>query len=562
MSPKGGIKPHKRFSVDATRSEVLFVDYIAEHLTPNGRAAVVVPEGVIFQSGTAYKQLREMLVRNYLVAVISLPAGVFNPYSGVKTSILVLDRRLSKKTDAILFAKIDNDGYNLGAQRRPIDKNDLPAAARHIKAWLESVRNGVAFDVERSANLNLVAKEKIGENGEWNLSSDRYREEVLKASTFPHVSLSDIAEIAAGNSAPQDEKYFSGGRHLFIRTSDVGQAHLSASFAESKDKINELALKELGLRLFPKGTILFPKSGASTFLNHRVVLGESAYVSSHLAAIICDTEKAIPEYVYRLLVEVDARSLTPDQAYPSLKLSDIAKISIPLPPLDVQKEIVAEIEGYQKIIDGARQVVENYQPRIPIHPDWPTAKLASVTFFQEGPGIMAKDFRDNGVPLVRLAGLRGDQVTLTGCNFVDPTLAETKWAHFRLSRGDILVLTSASFGRPAVVGAEAEGAIPYTGIIRFRPSSDDLDAGYLKIFLGSPAFMQQAEALASGAVIKHFGPSHLRQMSITLPPIAEQRAIVARIEEEQRLVNANKELVRLFEGKIKATINRVWGEAE
>ncbi|MBN3036422.1 MAG: SAM-dependent DNA methyltransferase, partial [Bacteroidales bacterium] len=77
MSPKGGIRPHKRFSVDSKRSEVLFVDYMAEHLTPDGRAAIVVPEGIIFQSGTAYKNLRKMLVdENYLVGVISLPAGV------------------------------------------------------------------------------------------------------------------------------------------------------------------------------------------------------------------------------------------------------------------------------------------------------------------------------------------------------------------------------------------------------------------------------------------------------------------------------------------------------
>lgn len=62
MSPKGGIRPHKRFSVQSNRSEVLFVDYIAEHLTPTGRAAIVVPEGVIFQSGNAYKSLRKMLI--------------------------------------------------------------------------------------------------------------------------------------------------------------------------------------------------------------------------------------------------------------------------------------------------------------------------------------------------------------------------------------------------------------------------------------------------------------------------------------------------------------------
>ncbi len=75
MSPKGGIKPHNRFSVQSKRSEVLFVDYMAEHLTPTGRAGIIVPEGIIFQSQTAYKQLRKMLVEEYLVAVVSLPAG-------------------------------------------------------------------------------------------------------------------------------------------------------------------------------------------------------------------------------------------------------------------------------------------------------------------------------------------------------------------------------------------------------------------------------------------------------------------------------------------------------
>ncbi len=106
MSPTGGIIPHKKFSVPSNRSEVLFVDYIAEHLTPNGRAAIIVPEGVIFQAAGAYKKLRQYLIeQNYLWAVASLPAGVFNPYAGVKTSILFLDRGFAKKTDQILFVK-------------------------------------------------------------------------------------------------------------------------------------------------------------------------------------------------------------------------------------------------------------------------------------------------------------------------------------------------------------------------------------------------------------------------------------------------------------------------
>ena len=132
MSPKGGIRPHNRFSVQSKRSEVLFVDYMAEHLTPAGRAGIIVPEGVIFQSQNAHTQLRKMLVEEYLVAVVSLPAGVFKPYSGVKTSILILDKALARRTDRIAFFKIDNDGFDLGDQRRPIERNDLPQAQAEI----------------------------------------------------------------------------------------------------------------------------------------------------------------------------------------------------------------------------------------------------------------------------------------------------------------------------------------------------------------------------------------------------------------------------------------------
>ena len=82
-----------------------------------------------------------MLVEEYLVAVVSLPGGVFNPYSGVKTSILILDKALAKRTDSIAFFKVENDGYDLGAQRRPINKNDLPQTQQAAKEYMENVGN-------------------------------------------------------------------------------------------------------------------------------------------------------------------------------------------------------------------------------------------------------------------------------------------------------------------------------------------------------------------------------------------------------------------------------------
>ena len=198
MSPKGGIRPHNRFSVKSKRSEVLFVDYMAEHLMPSGRAGIIVPEGIIFQSQNAYKQLRKMLVEEYLIAVVSLPAGVFNPYSSVKTSILILDKSLAKKMDRIAFFKVENDGFDLGAQRRLIDKNDLPQALAEIAKYMRLLRAGGSLDDFQPALGLLAEKEKIAANWDYNLSGERYRESITRATCWPMVALGEVCELVRG----------------------------------------------------------------------------------------------------------------------------------------------------------------------------------------------------------------------------------------------------------------------------------------------------------------------------------------------------------------------------
>lgn len=158
--------------------------------------------------------------------------------------------------------------------------------------------------------------------------------------------------------------------------------------------------------------------------------------------------------------------------------------------------------------------------------DWAEVAFADAIDFQEGPGILAYDFRDSGVPLIRLAGLeRGGQV-LDGCNFLDPERVLQRWNHFRVQKGDVLLSTSASLGRTAIVDERGAGAVPYTGIIRMRPRlSDHLIAEFIPFLLESPHFQRQVDAMGVGSVIRHFGPSHLRQMTLILPPLDEQRAI-------------------------------------
>jgi len=145
MSPKGGIKPHKRFQIQSKKSEALFVDYIIEHLAPSGRAAIVVPDGIVANPSTGYVQLRRLALNNGLFAVVSLHPFVFKPYAGAKTSILFFDRKRirEQKTD-VLFLRVDNDGFERGEQRRRIDLDDLPMA----KGIIQSFRDGLKLNSE------------------------------------------------------------------------------------------------------------------------------------------------------------------------------------------------------------------------------------------------------------------------------------------------------------------------------------------------------------------------------------------------------------------------------
>ena len=537
MSPKGGIKPHNRFQVDSKRSEVLFVEYIAEHLAPKGRAAVIVPEGVIFQSQNAYVALRKMLVENYLAAVISLPAGVFNPYSGVKTSILVLDRAAAKASPYVAFFKIENDGFALGAQRKAVKGSQLGQVKAEIGSWLQDARTRGNEGLESSIG-GTVERAKLAEGGDYNLSAERYGEKEVRPSKFEYRPLHEFCDLGAGSPAPQGDKYFEGGTLSFVRTSDVGQVHRSITFAGSADKLTPEAVTELRLRLFPKGTILFPKSGASTFLNHRVMLAEPAYVSSHLACITPKHELAVPEYVYQILCHVDARDLVPDQAYPSLRLGVLGDLEIPLPPLEVQREMVTEIEGYQRVIDGARAVLDNYRPHITVDPEWQTDELKNLVDTVKPPiKLQTSDYTKAGkIPII-------DQSQHHVAGWTNNFDAAIDPKNGLVIFGDHTCKVK-FIDRPFVQGADG---------IKILRARRGLLPKYLAIYL-------QAYPLAQDGYRRHF--SKLKRHQVRFPELATQEAIVAEIEAERALINGNGDLITRFEKKIDATIARVWSAAK
>ena len=556
MTPKGGIQPHNKFGVKANRAEVLFVDYMMEHLNLKGKAGFVVPEGIIFQSATAYKALRKMMIEdNYLYAVVSLPSGVFNPYSGVKTSILFFDRELAKKTKDILFVKVENDGYDLGAQRREIKDNDLPEALKLLQLWQKSIGiETIPEELTKSKNITIVSKEKLAEDGEYNLSASRYQQaQDFSNCQYEMVRLGDVAEISAGNSAPQDTKMFENGIYPFCRTSDVGKIHISSNFTNISDKLNCDGIK--GLTLYKKETILLPKSGASTFLNHRVMLGIDSYVSSHLATIYRDENKVLAKFLFYMLLKIDAKSITPNSAYPSLKLSEISNIEIPLPPLSVQEEIVKELDQYQALIDGAQKVVDNWKPTFEINPEWEKVKLNDVCDVRDGTHDSPKP-QQEGYPLVTSKNLVNGTIDFTNTIFISGKDHLNICKRSNVDDGDILYAMIGTIGNPVIVKKDREFSIKNVALFKVGKSNSKLNNYYLKYIL--EASTQELNNKAIGGNQKFVGLGYLRNYKIPLPTLEEQKAIVAKIEEEEQYVDACKKLIEINKQKISDKIKSIW----
>ena len=368
MSPKGGIRPHNRFSVKSKRSEVLFVDYMAEHLTPSGRAGIIVPEGIIFQSQSAYKQLRKTLVEEYLVAVVSLPAGVFQPYSGVKTSILILDRSLAKKTNHVGFFKVENDGFDLGAQRRSIALNDLPKARQEITAYLRHLRSGEPpHDFHPTLGL-IVEKAKIAANGDYNLSGERYRESGIRTNTiWPTVELREIArEIKAGFACGKGSMDTEGIPHIRPMNITVnGQFTWNGLKRITKE---DYVGKE-DYSLLP-GDVLFNNTNSKELVGKTCLIVDriNGGYSNHMTRIRVN-ERCESAFLAYILYSSWQKGEFLKRAnrwigQAGINIKSLSEFQIPLPPLEVQQEIVAEIEGYQKVIDGARTVVERFEGKI------------------------------------------------------------------------------------------------------------------------------------------------------------------------------------------------------
>ena len=512
MSPKGGIKPHNKFGISSNRSEALFVDYIVSHLKPKGRAGIIVPEGVIFKNDSAFKDLRKNLLSNGLYAVVSLPGGVFQPYSGVKTSILLLDNEVSKSLTKIMFVNIAADGFDLGATKRVIERNDLPEALELLQKW------SVGKEIESKIS-SFVSKEIIAAKGDFNLSGEKYKAgKNSNQSTWDMVALEDVLDYE------QPTKYI-------VESVDYDDSYSTPVLTAGKTFLLGKTNETSGIFQENLPVIIF-----DDFTTANKYVDFPFKVKSSAMKILHARDKSISiKYVYYAIQNLDF----PINEHKRYWISEYSKLHIPLPPIDVQKQIVAELDGYAAIVSGSRQIAENWKPRIDINPEWETYELGEVCDVYQPRTITGAEILEDG------------PYKVYGANGVIGFYDKFNHPHAEVA----ITCRGATCG--TVNFTEPESWITGNAMV-VSPKEKDTSKKFLQYLLTgtdlSPVITGSAQPQITGASLKPF--------KIPIPPIEVQNEIVAGIESEVLQVNTVMQLIEIYEAKIRKAVKNLWNEVE
>lgn len=550
MSPKGGSLPHNKFGIKSTRSEVLFVDYITSHLKPHGRAAIIVPEGIIFQSGKAHKELRQHLVNDGLYAVVSLPSGVFNPYAGVKTSILLFDNSRAKETDELLFVKINNDGYDLGATKRKIAQNDLPEAEQILNLWKQGKKSDSPLAL-------YVPKSKIAEGGDYNLSGDRYRVTTdYSNAKWPMVELGNLEkdkklEFLRGQGLSKNDITMNG-RSKCIHYGEIYTLYDTViKNVLSKTDIDGKVRSE-------KGDVLVPATTTADALGIAVArsINENDVIIGGDINIVRTANKFIlSDYLAYLIchppLKIELSTFAKGANILHLSNNDIRKLKIPLPPPKVQQQLVDELDGYAAIIAGAKQVVSNWKPKIDIDPEWEKVKLGQIGRVR----MCKRIFKDqtnskSGVPFFKIGTFGGKPDA-----YISPELFSDFKSKFSYpKKGEVLISTSGTIGKIVVFDGEP-AYFQDSNIVWIENDERVVFNAYLE-----QIFQSLSWVTTKGGTIARLYNKLIEETEILVPPLSRQKQIVAKIEAERALVDSAKQLIEIYEQKTKEAVSKLWSE--
>ena len=381
--------------------------------------------------------------------------------------------------------------------------------------------------------------------GDANLSGERYRVAAAAGpKKWPMVKLGEVCEVIAGQS-PEGEFYneLEEGMPFYQGKTEFGSRTLGppVKWTTVTTKVSQPGDILMSVRA-PVGPV--------NLNNREICIGRG------LAAIRAISERVDPLFVFSALQYLEPKIKgNAGATFASINRSDIESLEIPLPPLPVQQQIVAEVARYQAVIDGARQVADHWKPSFAVDPEWPVVKLGEVAALRTGttPDTTRGDYFVGSVPFVKTGEIDNCVIHETESHISLEAMTDYNLVLF--PKGTILM---AMYGQGKTRGQVAYLDIPActTQNAAAITAMTQVDSKFLYSY-----FLGNYEALRSHGIdghISHLNLTYLKSFPIPLPPLDVQQQIVQRIEAERELVEANKRLIELMKQRIDETMQRVW----
>lgn len=529
----------------------------------NGRIALVVPEGFLFRKDLT--KTREYLLENcQLQSVISLPQGVFLPYTGVKTDIIYATKvnrklKISEKRSDFWYFDVKSDGYTLDNHRRKIDTpSDLNKYEEYRKLDKDQSEDMLKVGFE------IVPFDKVRKNSNI-LVGSRYRE-FKSISKFEIAKFQDIATITRGVNYKKNQQSTFRTSNIILPADNI---NLSGELRIEKEIFVDNTVTLSDDKKLKKGDIFIcMSSGSKEHIGKVAYINEDTnyYAGGFMGIIRTNPQYCLSKFLYFYLLtskkfREEIKLLTQGANINNIS-STINLVEIPLPSIEIQKQIVDELDGYMEIIKGANKIIRNYIPKLPEYKESTRTLLNDVELFEivggGTPDTKNQDYWNGDISWITLADLPQEQY-ITVINDSERKVTKLGLDHSNakvLPVGAIVVSTRATIGRVGITKTPLATNQGFKSII--VKNTDMVLPEFLALLLREKT--AEMEFLASGATFKEISKSNFEKIEVALPSVDEQKRILLKIHEEQSLVEPAKKLIEVFQSKIETVINKVWGE--
>lgn len=356
--------------------------------------------------------------------------------------------------------------------------------------------------------------------------------------------LGDVAVVTSGSPAPQKEKHFQNGTYPFLRTSDLATYGKTDKLERVRDHINDECLMDCRLKKIEKGTVVFPKSGASILTNNRAILGTDGYFVSHLCSVNSG-DLITNKYVYYLLQTIDMADLCENPSYPSLKISNVRKILIPVPPIEEQKRIVGKLNSWFEVIQetkirlerelqNTKDLFQSQLNKVFINKDknWLEIKLGEVcNLITDGKHGDCKNEDDSGYYFLSVKDVKNDTLNYEDARQITKEDFEETHRRTNLEPGDVLVTNTGTIGRMAIAPND-EKTYKTTfqkSVAIIKPKRELIDNNYCRYHL--MADLDKLVNVSEGTAQKNLLLRDLRNHTVLIPSLSKQAKIVHKLDE-------------------------------